>query len=338
MNTVLITGGSGYIGTHLCYQLLKNNINVVIVDNFSNSNKTAIRRCSKLSNCPIVLVDSDINDISMLNFIFRERKIDAVFHLAGLKSVPQSITDPLKYYANNISGTLSLLRAMKESNINKLIFSSSATVYDSENKIPFSENGILKTTNPYGMTKLVSEQMIKDHGNTDLNFKYVILRYFNPIGAHPSGLMGEDSSKGSTNLMPILCDVALRKRHSFVIYGKDFNTVDGTPVRDYIHIDDLCRGHINALNSIDFLNNITLNLGSGVGTSVLQLVNKFAKVNDVEIPIYYDNRRDGDVATMVADISLAKTLLQWQPLKTIEDACKTAYQWAKKNPKGYPLK
>lgn len=333
MSKILLTGGAGYIGSHTCVELLESGYEVVVYDNFSNSNLEAIRRVENITRKTIKFIEGDIRD---------ERKLmsslegcDAVIHFAGLKAVGESIIIPLEYYDNNVQGTLCLLRATKKLNIKKLVFSSSATVYGIPQVLPLSETHPLSATNPYGQTKLMVENILRDLYLSDRSWKIVLLRYFNPVGAHESGLIGEDPKGIPNNLMPFISQVALGTREFLNVYGNDYPTLDGTGIRDYIHVTDLSRGHLKALENIDKMECTAINLGTGKGYSVLEMIKAFAHASQKKIPYKVQPRRMGDVAECYANASLAKDLINWEAKKSLDDMCKDAWKWQLKNPDGY---
>jgi len=332
---VLITGGTGYIGSHTVVEFLNKNYDVVIMDNLSNSKKEALNRLEKITGKKPKFYETDLLDKEGMKKIFQENKIDSVIHFAGLKAVGESVEKPLLYYKNNITGTVNLLEVMKEQDVKKIVFSSSATVYGYSTDVPFNENTPLSATNPYGRTKLMIEEILRDIYVSDNSWGIALLRYFNPIGAHESGLIGEDPNGKPNNLMPYITQVAIGKRDKLSVFGDDYNTPDGTGVRDYIHVVDLAKGHLKALEKI-MKENIAeaYNLGTGKGYSVLDLVKTFQKVNKVEIPYEITDRRPGDIATCYADPEKAKKELNWKAEKGIEEMCRDSWNWQKNNPKG----
>lgn len=332
---ILVTGGAGYIGSHTVIELLANNHSVVIVDNLSNSSKVVIDRLKTITGQEVPLHVFDIQDKDQLRELFNRESFDAVIHFAGLKAVGESTAQPLLYYRNNIDSTLTLLEVMDEFNVRKLIFSSSATVYGSA-PIPYTENsptgqGI---TNPYGQTKYVIEQILEDVAKTNPANEFTILRYFNPIGAHKSGLIGEHPNGIPNNLMPYITQVATGKREKLFIFGNDYNTPDGTGVRDYIHVVDLALGHLAALNHIT-PGAQAYNLGTGNGVSVLELVNAFESASGVSIAYEIAARRPGDLPEYYANADKAAAELHWSTEKTIDDACADSWRWQSHNPNGY---
>lgn len=335
---VLVSGGAGFIGSHTCVELLNEGHDVVIVDNFCNSKKSAIERIEKITSKKVIWYDADLRDEKALDRIFSENEIEAVIHFAGLKAVGESVKKPLDYYDNNLVSTLTLLEIMRKHNVKKIVFSSSATVYglDSSGKA-LVESLPTKAINPYGWTKVFIEQIIKDYTASDPEFSAVLLRYFNPLGAHESGLIGEDPNDIPNNLMPYISQVAIGKLKQLSIFGNDYNTPDGTGVRDYIHVVDLAKGHIKALEyEISHKGCIAINLGRGEGYSVLQVVNAFEKATGVKIPYVIAPRRPGDSDSVFADVSLAREVLGWKAEKTLEDMCKDVWKWQQMNPDGYP--
>jgi UDP-glucose 4-epimerase len=334
---ILVTGGAGYIGTHTLVELFNAGYDFVVFDNFCNSSKEALKRVEQIIGKSLKYVEGDIRDKSALKKLFSSYKIDSVIHFAGLKAVGESVEKPLEYYDNNIKGTLALLETMQEFNCKNIVFSSSATVYKEQKEaVALSENMPLGATNPYGRTKLFIEEILRDLYISDNSWKIVILRYFNPVGAHSSGLIGEDPNGIPNNLMPFISQVAVGKRGCLSIFGDDYNTVDGTGVRDYIHVVDLANGHVKALNILSTIKKaVAINLGTGRGYSVLEVVNAFARASGKKINYKIAPRRAGDIAICFANPSLAKELLDWQVKYNIEDMCKDSWNWQSKNPNGY---
>lgn len=329
---ILVTGGCGYIGSHTCCELLDNGYDVIIIDNLSNSKREVIDKIKEITNHDVVFYKGDLCDKEFVRSVFSNEKIDAVIHFAGLKAVGESVEKPLLYYENNIISTLNLCEIMNEFNCHNLIFSSSATVYGIPKKLPITEDMDLSTTNPYGSTKLMIENILKDLYKSNNNWNIVILRYFNPIGAHSSYLIGENPNGIPNNLMPYIVKVATKELPCLNIFGNDYNTVDGTGVRDYIHVVDLARGHVCALEKIIKDNGLFIyNLGTGTGFSVLQLVNTFSKVNNINVNYKIVDRRPGDVAECYADTTKAEKELRFKTIKTIEDMCIDSYNYALKN-------
>ncbi len=329
---ILVTGGCGYIGSHTCCELLNKGHNVIIIDNLSNSKKEVVNYIKEITGHDVTLYIGDVCDKDLLRKIFNENKIDSVIHFAGYKAVGESVKLPLKYYRNNLDSTLSLCEVMSEFDCKNLVFSSSATVYGIPKKLPIKEDFPLSTTNPYGTTKLMIERILKDLYTSDNTWHIALLRYFNPIGAHSSGLLGEDPNGIPNNLMPYIVKVATGELECLSIFGDDYDTKDGTGVRDYIHVVDLALGHIAAIHKIDKEPGVyTYNLGTGVGYSVLDLVNAFSKVNNINVNYKIAPRRPGDIAECYADTTKASRELQWHATKTIEDMCRDSYNFAIKN-------
>ncbi len=340
INTILVTGGAGYIGSHICVELLEAGYQVVVVDNLSNSRPSVIRRIESIAGREISFYHQDIRDADALAAVFNAHAIDAVIHLAGLKAVGESCAEPIRYYQNNLDSTLVLLDAMQTANVGCFVFSSSATVYGDPETVPMDENFPLSATNPYGRSKLIIEQILADvvQSRPDL-FKVALLRYFNPAGAHESGLIGEHPEQIPNNLLPYVTQVAIGKLEKLSVFGSDYPTIDGTGVRDYIHVVDLARGHLKALQ---YLQQQAaglcrpINLGTGHGYSVLEIVKAFERVTGKSVPYQLVARRPGDVATYFANVSLADELLDWRTEKTLEDMLADAWRWQQQNPDGYP--
>lgn len=333
---ILVTGGAGYIGSHTCVELLNSGYEIIVVDNFSNSNPEALKRIEEITNKKLKFYELDILNKTALEKVFSENKIEAVIHFAGLKAVGESVRVPISYYHNNITGTLILSEVMKKYNVRKMVFSSSATVYGKPKSVPICENAPLSATNPYGRTKLMIEEILRDVYISDKNWSIALLRYFNPIGAHESGRIGENPNGIPNNLMPYITQVAVGKRDKLSIFGDDYNTHDGTGVRDYIHVVDLAKAHLKALERIINTTGIeAYNIGTGVGYSVLDLVNNFEKVTKQKISYVISERRPGDIDTCYANPMKAKKLLNWTSEKTIEDMCQDAWRWQVNNPSGY---
>lgn len=337
MKTVLLAGGAGYIGSHTAVELLNSNYNVVVADNYSNSCPEAINRIEEITGKKVKAYECDVKDKSLLNKIFDENQIDAVIHFAGLKAVGESVKKPIEYYRNNIDTTLTLLECMREHNVNSIIFSSSATVYGSENPIPYKETMKRGTcTNPYGWTKVMMEQILEDTAKSNPELSVVLLRYFNPIGAHKSGLIGEDPQGIPNNLMPYIAQVAVGRRDHLTIFGNDYPTPDGTCRRDYIHVVDLAIGHVKAIDYVLEHKGVEVfNLGTGVPYSVNDIVNAFEKANGIKIKYEYGPRRDGDLPEFYANSDKALKVLGWKTEKSLEDMCKDTWNWQKNNPNGY---
>lgn len=333
---ILITGGTGYIGSHTCVVLLKNGHEVVVVDNLSNSSVAVLDRLEKITGRKPVFYQIDLLDIENLKTVFKTHAFDAVIHFAGFKAVGESIAIPLNYYHNNITCTLNLCRLMQEHDVYDLVFSSSATVYGDQNPSPVNETMSLSPTNPYGRTKLMIEMILQDLAAANPAFRIALLRYFNPVGAHESGLIGEDPRGIPNNLMPYISQVAVGKLPRLSVFGNDYPTPDGTGVRDYIHVMDLAEGHLKAIENLHYANNVTAyNLGTGKGHSVLELITAFEQASGRSIPYAITGRRSGDVATMYADPSKANAELNWKTLRDILDSCADTWRWQSKNPGGY---
>ncbi len=337
MAKILLAGGAGYIGSHTAVELLNAGYEVVVADNYCNSSPEAIRRVEEITGKPVQLYEADIRDGERLSQIFRENKIDAVIHFAGLKAVGESVKKPLMYYRNNIDTTLTLLETMQAAGVRNIIFSSSATVYGEENPVPYKETmqrGVC--TNPYGWTKAMMEQIFEDAARADPSLSVVLLRYFNPIGAHPSGRIGEDPLGIPNNLMPYVTQVAVGKRECLTIFGSDYPTKDGTCMRDYIHVVDLAKGHVKAVAYIlQHSGTEVFNLGTGTPYSVTEIVETFERVNGIKVKHVYGDRRAGDLPEFYANADKAKALLGWQAEYTLDDMCRDAWNWQKQNPDGY---
>jgi UDP-glucose 4-epimerase len=336
MSTILVTGGAGYIGSHTVVELLNAGHQVVIVDNLCNSSAKVLDRIEALAGKNFSFVQADVRDSAALDRIFAEHRIDGVIHFAGLKAVGESVAQPLRYFDNNIGSTLALLQAMDRANVRRIVFSSSATVYGDPDQVPITENSRLQVTNPYGRTKLMCEDILRDMQVSAPRWQVAILRYFNPVGAHISGTIGEHPNGIPNNLMPFITQVAVGQREFLSIFGQDYPTPDGTGVRDYIHVVDLAQGHLAALN---YLQNqqasITVNLGTGRGVSVKELAETFARVTGVPVPYRFVDRRPGDVAACYADTRLAKEALGWQAQLGVDRMCQDAWRWQSNNPQGY---
>lgn len=334
--SILVTGGAGYIGSHTCVELLNLGYEIVIVDNLSNSKYESVERVKKITGKEIKFYKTDILDKDGLEKVFLNEKIDAVMHFAGLKAVGESVAIPLDYYHNNITGTLNLLFLMKQYNVKNFIFSSSATVYGEVKKLPLTEDSETGgTTNPYGTTKLMIEWILKDLYNSDNSYNIMVLRYFNPIGAHISGTIGEDPNGIPNNLMPYISQVAIGKLEKLSVFGNDYDTVDGTGVRDYIHVVDLAIGHIKALEHIENAGYKVYNLGTGYGISVLQMIEAFEKSSGKKVPYQIVGRRAGDIAICYADPSKAEREINFKALKNLDDMCKDTWRWQENNPNGF---
>ena len=333
---ILVTGGAGYIGSHTVVELLTKDYEVVIVDDFSNADPAVLDRIEELTGKSFTFYELNILDKESLSKVFEKHEIEAVIHFAGFKAVGESVAEPLAYYQNNMTGTLILLEVMQEFKVKKIIFSSSATVYGMDNEAPFTEEMPTSATNPYGKTKVFIEHILRDLAVADAAWSIVILRYFNPIGAHESGRIGEDPNDKPNNLMPYITQVAVGKLDKLSIFGADYDTHDGTGVRDYIHVVDLAQGHLSALE-YTFENTTVeaVNLGTGEGYSVLDVVQAFESANSLTIPYEIVERRPGDIAIGYADPTKAKTLFGWESKYTLEDMCRTSWNWQKNNPRGY---
>ncbi len=329
---VLVTGGAGFIGSHACVELLNAGFEVVVIDNLINSKVESLDAVKEITGKSCVFYKVDINDENGLREVFSKHKIDCVIHFAGLKAVGESVEKPHYYYSNNISGTLTLLKVMNEFNVKSIVFSSSATVYGCDNLPPLTEDMRTSATNPYGWTKVMQEQILRDLAVADPEMRVALLRYFNPIGAHPSGLIGENPNGIPNNLVPYICKVALKQLPYLNVYGDDYDTVDGTGVRDYIHVVDLAKGHLAAMRYLEKNTGVlTVNLGTGNGYSVLQVVEAYKKASGKDIPINIQPRRPGDVAANFADAKKAKELINWTAELGIDEMCRDAWNFASKN-------
>ncbi len=333
---VLVTGGAGYIGSHTCIEMLNSGFEVVVVDNLDNSSSESLKRVEKITGNRLKFYKDDVRDKSALRKIFTENKIEAVIHFAGLKAVGESVREPILYYANNLESTISLIEVMTEFGVKKFVFSSSATVYGVAKEMPLVEGMQTGAINPYGRTKLFIEEILRDLYISDNEWSITLLRYFNPIGAHKSGIIGEDPKGIPNNLMPYIAQVAVGKLDKLHIFGNDYNTVDGTGVRDYIHVVDLAVGHVKAVKWVQ--NNTgceEINLGTGNGTSVLQLKCAFEKASGIEIPYVIDPRRPGDPDEVYADASKALSMLDWKAERGVDEMCEDTWRWQSGNPNGY---
>ncbi len=335
-NTILVTGGAGYIGSHTAVELMNAGHQVVIVDNLCNSSMAVLDRIRALGGERLSFTQADVRDSAALDRLFAEHRIDGVIHFAGLKAVGESVAQPLRYFKNNVGSTLALLQAMSRANVRRIVFSSSATVYGDPEQVPITEDSRLQVTNPYGRTKLMCEDILRDLQVSDPRWQVAILRYFNPVGAHISGTIGEHPNGIPNNLMPFITQVAVGQRELLSIFGQDYPTPDGTGVRDYIHVVDLAQGHLAALN---YLQNqqasITVNLGTGRGVSVKELADTFARVTGVPVPYRFVDRRPGDVAACYADTRLAEQSLGWKAQLDLARMCADAWRWQSQNPSGY---
>lgn len=336
LQTILVTGASGYIGSHTCVELLSSGYSVVAVDNLANSAKQAIQRIESITGKSVDFYRADVRHRDVIAKILSERSIDAVIHFAGLKAVGESVAKPLAYYDNNVSGSVALLETLADASVKKFVFSSSATVYGDPESVPIQESFRLSATNPYGRSKLMVEQILNDLSHSDPSWGIGILRYFNPVGAHDSGLIGEDPQGVPNNLMPFIAQVAVGRREKLSVFGNDYPTPDGTGVRDYIHVVDLAKGHVAALQRL-FAHDgsFTVNLGTGKGYSVLETIKAFETASGRRIPYEIVARRPGDIATCYADPAMAKELLGWSATKDLADMCADHWQWQSRNPQGY---
>ena len=338
MSTVLVTGGAGYIGSHTCVALLEAGHDVVVVDNLCNSKPAALERVEEIAGRKLRrFYRADIRDVSVLMEVFAEHRVDAVIHFAALKAVGESVAQPLAYYENNLGGLFSLLKAMDAADVRRMVFSSSATVYGDPASVPICEDFPTAATNPYGRTKLMCEEVLRDLVAADARWNVALLRYFNPVGAHASGLIGEDPNGIPNNLMPYVSQVAVGRLKELQVFGGDYATPDGTGVRDYIHVVDLAAGHVAAVERMDGLPGVTcVNLGTGRGYSVLDVAKAFERASGREVPYRIVARRPGDVAACWADAGLAHKVLGWQPQFDLDAMCRDAWRWQSQNPDGYP--
>ena len=332
---ILVTGGAGYIGSHACVALLSAGEDVVVFDNFSNSSPKALERVQAICGRPLTVVEGDVRDQAALEKALTQHGCTAVMHFAGLKSVQDSVADPLEYYDQNVIGSHRLLRAMQSTGVRKFVFSSSATVYGTPQFLPYTEGHPLKAVNPYGRTKLMIEEMLRDQQVSDRSWAIAILRYFNPVGAHESGLIGEDPKGVPNNLVPFVAQVAIGRRERLNIWGNDYDTPDGTGVRDYIHVMDLAAGHVSALKLLDTPQCFTVNLGTGAGSSVLDVVRAFEAASGKPIPYDIKPRRPGDIDAYYAATDYATELLGWKATRSLETMCADHWRWQSSNPNGY---
>ena len=334
---ILVTGGAGYIGSHTCVELLERNMGVVVIDNLVNSSPKSLERVQQITGKDLTFYQNDVRDRKVLDEIFEKHDINCVIHFAGLKAVGESVSMPLEYYDNNLNSTVTLCKAMRDHGVKNIVFSSSATVYSSDNEMPLEESA--KTgmcTNPYGWTKYMSEQILRDTAFSDDGWAIALLRYFNPIGAHKSGLIGEDPQGIPNNLLPFISQVAVGRRDHLNVFGNDFDTHDGTGVRDYIHVVDLARGHVSAISYLqEHKGENVFNLGTGNGYSVLDIVKAFEKVNNVKVPYEIVGRRAGDVGTVYSSPDKSAQLLGWKAEYGLEEMCRDTWNWQKNNPMGY---
>jgi len=335
-STLLVTGGAGYIGSHACVALLQAGYEVVAADNLCNSRREVFARIEQITDRKVVFYENDLRDAAALRGIFQRHAIHAVLHFAGLKAVGESVAQPLAYYDNNVGGTLALCAAMTQAGVRRLVFSSSATVYGDPDAVPIQEPHPLRPTNPYGHSKAMIESMLRDLFHSDPSWRIALLRYFNPVGAHESGLIGEDPRGTPNNLMPYIAQVAAGRREALSVYGNDYPTPDGTGVRDYIHVVDLVSGHLAALKSLASEDGLlTVNLGTGRGYSVLEVVAAFRQASGRAIPCRIAGRRPGDIAACYADPSLAARLLGWRAERNLAQMCQDTWRWQQQNPGGY---
>jgi len=342
---ILVTGGAGYIGSHTCVELLQAGYKIIVIDNLSNSSEESLKRVQKITGKTFTFIKGDIRDANLLKKTFQQYNITSVIHFAGFKAVGESCAIPLEYYDNNINSTLVLTQVMQAANCKNLVFSSSATVYGNPKELPLTEGMPLSATNPYGRSKLIIEEILRDLPAADTINKakqpwsIALLRYFNPVGAHKSGLIGEDPSDTPNNLMPFITQTAIGRRDKLAIFGDDYDTRDGTGVRDYIHVVDLALGHVKAVDkllSVDGISGVrAFNIGTGKGISVLEMVNSFSKTNNVNVPYKIEPRRSGDIAACYADVSRAKNELNWQATRQLDDMVKDSWYWQSQNPHGY---
>tara|TARA_R110002051_G_scaffold116772_1_gene190350 strand:+ start:43998 stop:45152 length:1155 start_codon:yes stop_codon:yes gene_type:complete len=334
--TILVTGGAGFIGTHTCIKLIESGFDVLVLDNFSNSSPESLKRAESITGRSIPFIEGDINDAALLDEIFAQHAIDVVIHFAGLKSVGESVQQPLRYYHNNVSGTLVLCDAMQRAGVKNLVFSSSATVYGDPASLPIGEDFPTSAINPYGRSKLMIEELLADLYRADPEWNIALLRYFNPVGAHPSGLIGEDPAGIPNNLMPYIAQVAVGRRAHLTVFGGDYPTPDGTGVRDYIHVMDLAAGHVQALLWLEHRRGIkAFNLGTGQGYSVLDMLKAFEQACGKSLPYQLAERRPGDVASCYADPQLAAKELNWRAELDVQAMCADAWRWQSENPDGY---
>lgn len=333
---ILVTGGAGYIGSHACVELLESGHEVIVIDNLSNSKEMSLSRVKEITGHDIKFYTLDLLDKVKLNQLFSDHSIDSVIHFAGLKSVAESILNPLAYYRNNVSGSVNLFDVMTKHNVKNLVFSSSATVYGLTDSLPLKENCPLSAENPYGRTKIMIEEILRDLHDSDNAWNIISLRYFNPVGAHASGRIGEDPSGIPNNLLPYISQVAIGKLKQLTVYGNDYATHDGTCIRDYVHVVDLAKGHISAIEKLDSHPGLVIyNLGTGNGYSVMDMLGSFERANNIAIPYTIGPRRPGDIDASYTDPGLAMSELGWQANLGIEDFCRDAWRWQQDNPNGY---
>ena len=333
--TIMVTGGAGYIGSHTCVELINNRLPIVIFDNFSNSQPEVLHRIERITGTSPPVVRGDVRDGGLLKETMIKYECRGVIHFAGLKSVAESVIHPLDYYENNVVGSLRLIQAMQEANVRNLVFSSSATVYGEPITLPLKEDHRLSPCNPYGRSKLMVEEILGDLTSSSDSFRIAILRYFNPVGAHESGLIGEDPTGEPSNLMPFIAQVAVGLRPHLNVFGTNYDTPDGTGVRDFVHVVDLAAGHLRALECLDKQALIKVNLGTGRGTSVLELARTFSKASGKDIPIVSAPRRAGDIACCYASPDMARQILGWTASRDLDDMCRDTWRWQSRNPRGY---
>ena len=334
---ILVTGGTGYIGSHTCVQLIEKGWQPVIIDSLVNSKISVLDRIQQITGTRPAFIEGDVRDADLLQMVLKEHAIEAVIHFAGLKAVGESVAQPLRYYDNNVHGSVVLMQAMQKCGVKTLVFSSSATVYGDATEMPLKEDAPTSATNPYGQSKLMVEKIIADLCSSDPSWSITALRYFNPVGAHASGLIGEDPQGIPNNLMPFLAQVAVGRREELQVFGKDYQTPDGTGVRDYIHVIDLAQGHLSALwHGHGKAGHHIFNLGTGKGNSVLEMLNAFGKACGKELKHKIVSRRPGDVAASWADPHKAQSVLNWKANKSIDDMCQDTWRWQSQNPNGYP--
>ena len=326
--TILVTGGTGFIGSHVCVELLAEGYEIVVADNLTNSNLEVIEQIKRITGKAVIFYKIDIRDREALGKIFKAHKIYSVIHCAGLKSVEESVKNPLLYYDNNVYGSVVLLQIMVEFNVKKIVFSSSACVYGADASVPYIETSLIRPVNPYGKSKLFVEEILRDVALSDPEWRVALLRYFNPIGAHPSGLIGEDPKLSPNNLVPYMCQVAYGLKPELLVFGNDYDTLDGTAIRDYIHVVDLALGHIKAMRWLESNDGVLVaNLGTGKGASVMELIEAFSRVTDRTVPHRFVSRRDGDISSYYADATYAEKQLGWHASRSIDEACEDAWRW-----------
>ncbi|PTY36342.1 UDP-glucose 4-epimerase GalE [Saccharospirillum sp. MSK14-1] len=334
--TILVTGGAGYIGSHTCIELIEAGQDVLVLDNLSNSSREALRRVEAIVGRQVPFVEGDIRDAALLERVFSEQSISAVVHFAGLKAVGESTEIPIDYYENNVAGTITLLQVMRRHEVTRLVFSSSATVYGDPASVPIREDFPLSATNPYGQSKLMIEHMLQDLARSDERWRIAVLRYFNPVGAHESGTIGEDPNGIPNNLLPYIAQVAVGRREQLAVFGDDYDTPDGTGVRDYIHVVDLARGHLRALDKLNTQSGcVAYNLGTGQGCSVLDMVKAFEAASGKSVPFKISPRRPGDIACCYADPAFAERELGWVAEKGLDEMMADTWRWQRQNPQGY---